>query len=105
MRAVERTIPHIVSPKWLAERLGQPDLRIVDVRWKLGDPAAGRRAYDQWHLPGAVFLDVDRDLAAPRGQGPGRHPLPRADVFARTMERIGVGDATCVVAYDDAGGA
>jgi thiosulfate/3-mercaptopyruvate sulfurtransferase len=104
MRAVERLIPHVVSPQWLAERIQEPDLRIVDVRWKLGDPAAGRRAYDEGHLPNAVFLDVDRDLAAPRGDGPGRHPLPRAEAFARTMERIGVGDATRVVAYDDAGG-
>ena len=103
MRAVTRVIPHLVSPKWLAEHKGEPELRVVDVRWKLGDPVAGRRAYAKWHLPGAVFLDVDRDLAAPKG--PGRHPLPSADAFAENMSRIGVGDATRVVAYDDMGGA
>jgi thiosulfate/3-mercaptopyruvate sulfurtransferase len=103
MRAVQRAIPHVVSPRWLTDRLSDPDLRVVDVRWKLGDPQAGRNAYGEWHLPGAVFLDVDRDLAAPKG--PGRHPLPSAEAFARTMERIGVGDATRVVAYDDMGGA
>ena len=103
MRAVARAIPHVVSPRWLAEHIEEPDLRVVDVRWKLGEPAAGRRAYAERHLPGAVFLDVDRDLAAPKG--PGRHPLPSTDAFAKTMSRIGVGDATRVVAYDDMGGA
>ena len=100
-----RPIPHLVSPSWLTEHQHERDLRIVDVRWKLGDPAAGRRAYEQGHLPGAAFLDVDTDLSAPRGAGPGRHPLPSAQAFAGTMERIGVGDSTLVVAYDDAGGA
>ena len=103
MRRVQRAIPHLVSPKWLAEHMDEPDLRIVDVRWKLGDPTAGRKAYAEWHLPNAVFLDVDRDLAA--AKGPGRHPLPSAGAFTRTMSRIGVGDATRVVAYDDMGGA
>ena len=103
MRAVQRAIAHVVSPRWLADHLNDSDLRVVDVRWKLGDPQAGRKAYDQRHLPGAVFLDVDRDLAAPKG--PGRHPLPSAEAFARTMEGVGVGDSTRVVAYDDMGGA
>lgn len=100
-----RSLPHLVTPAWLAAHQQEPDLRIVDVRWKLGDPGAGRRAYEAGHLPGAAFLELDRDLAAPRGAGPGRHPLPRAEDFARTMERIGVGNTTRVVAYDAAGGA
>jgi thiosulfate/3-mercaptopyruvate sulfurtransferase len=100
-----RTLPLVVPPAWLAERLATPGLRIVDVRWRLGDPAFGPAAYARGHIPGAVFLDVDRDLAAPRGSGPGRHPLPAADGFAQTMAGIGVGDDTVVCAYDDAGGA
>jgi thiosulfate/3-mercaptopyruvate sulfurtransferase len=51
-------------------------------------------------VPGAAFLDVDADLASPRGQGPGRHPLPTAERFAATMSRAGVGADTHVVAYD-----
>jgi thiosulfate/3-mercaptopyruvate sulfurtransferase len=77
----------------------------VDVRWRLADPEAGARAFAAGHLPGAVFLDVDRDLAAPPGRGPGRHPLPDTATFTQTLERIGVGDQSRVVAYDDAGGA
>jgi thiosulfate/3-mercaptopyruvate sulfurtransferase len=50
-----------------------------------------------------VFLDADDDLSA-IGDGPGRHPLPTPDAFARTMEGAGIGDETAVVAYDDAGG-
>jgi thiosulfate/3-mercaptopyruvate sulfurtransferase len=73
---------------------------VVDVRWSLLEKDKGRRTYAEGHVPGAAFLDLDADLAAPRGQGPGRHPLPRPDAFAATMSRIGVGRDTHVVAYD-----
>lgn len=101
-----RALPHLVGVEWLAQQLGEPDLQIVDTRWKLGDPGAGERAYRQGHLPGALFADVDRDLASPPGTGErGRHPLPTAEAFSRTMERLGISDATRVIAYDDQGGA
>jgi thiosulfate/3-mercaptopyruvate sulfurtransferase len=54
-------------------------------------------------VPGAVFVDVDRDLAAPAFEGPGRHPLPRPEAFAKTLGRLGIGD-DLVVAYDVANG-
>ena len=86
-------------------RAGQPDLRIVDCRWVLGQPEAGRLAYEAGHLPGAVHVDVGEDLADPAGYGaPGRHPLPTPGGFAATMRRIGLRDAELVVAYDDLGG-
>jgi thiosulfate/3-mercaptopyruvate sulfurtransferase len=78
--------------------------QFVDCRWELGDPEAGRRIYLQGHIPGASFLDVDRDLSAPPGKG-GRHPLPDADDFARAAGRAGIGDGVFVVAYGSAGGA
>lgn len=90
----------IVSTAWLADRLGDPDVRVVDVRWSLVERDKGRDAYRAAHVPGAVFLDVDRDLASPRGQGPGRHPLPTPEAFAATMSRAGIGAGTHVVAYD-----
>jgi thiosulfate/3-mercaptopyruvate sulfurtransferase len=94
-----------VSVDWLPEELKRADnLRVVDVRWKLGDPGAGERAYRAGHIPGAVFADIDRDLAAPPGDR-GRHPLPVASDFEALMGRLGIGDATRVVAYDDQGGA
>lgn len=101
----------LVSVDWLAAHASDPAVRIVDVRWYLGKPGAGREAYAKGHLPGAAFLDVDRDLASPPGSGPGRHPLPTADAFARSLASIGVGRASgdahpfTIVAYDDAGGA
>jgi thiosulfate/3-mercaptopyruvate sulfurtransferase len=92
----------IVSPAALAERLGDPRLRIVDVRWVLGAPGRGREAYDAGHIPGAVFLDVDSDLVA--AEGPGRHPLPSPPAFRARLEAAGIGSEHEVVVYDDVGG-
>jgi thiosulfate/3-mercaptopyruvate sulfurtransferase len=78
--------------------------RFVDCSWDLADPEAGRRAYLEGHVPGAVFLDVDRDLSAPPGAG-GRHPLPTADAFAAAASRSGIGPGVFVVAYGSTGGA
>src|SRR5438105_5753893 len=78
--------------------------RFVDCRWDLADPEAGRRAYLAGHIPGAVFLDVERDLSAPPGPG-GRHPLPAAEDFAAAAGRAGIGPGVFVVAYGSMGGA
>ena len=94
------SVPQLVSSEWLAGHLADPNIRIVDVRWSLLDREKGRNAYAQGHVPGAVFLDVESDLASPRGQGPGRHPLPRPEAFAASMSRAGIGAGTHVVAYD-----
>lgn len=90
----------LVSTEWLAAHLAEPSVRVVDVRWSLLERDKGRNAYLQGHIPGAVFLDVDRDLASPPGKGPGRHPLPRPEAFAASMSRAGIGADTDVVAYD-----
>ena len=92
----------VISPETLHARLGAPDLRIVDVRWVMGSPGAGRIGYEAGHLPGAIFLDLDTDLAAPIG--PGRHPLPEPAALVDRLEAIGIGDADDVVVYDDQGG-
>jgi thiosulfate/3-mercaptopyruvate sulfurtransferase len=76
----------------------------VDCRWSLDDPGFGRRAYLEGHIPGAVFMDVERDLAAPPGPG-GRHPLPSTDRFAAAASRAGIGPGTFVVASGSLGGA
>lgn len=93
----------LVTPEWLAERLGNSDLRVADVRWYLDDPDRGRRQYLRAHLPGAVFLDLEEDLSAP--QGPGRHPLPDPARLAARLGGVGIGDRHAVVAYDASGGA
>jgi thiosulfate/3-mercaptopyruvate sulfurtransferase len=73
---------------------------LLDVRWRLTGPP-GIDGYQAGHLPGAVFVDLDRDLAAPPGPG-GRHPMPSAAAFQAAMRRAGVSDGRLVVAYDDA---
>lgn len=94
----------LITPEALLTRLDDPQVRIVDCRWVLGSPGAGRVAYDQGHLPGAVYLDVDGDLAASPEVGPGRHPLPEVGAFVRRLEAAGIGDEHLVIAYDDVGG-
>jgi thiosulfate/3-mercaptopyruvate sulfurtransferase len=95
----------LVSTEWLAARLEDPAVRPVDVRWYLTEPTKGRAEYAQAHIPGAPFMDMESDLASPRGQGPGRHPLPTPEAFAAAAGRAGIGDETHVVAYDSSGGA
>ena len=74
--------------------------RFVDCRWELGDPARGRELYLEGHVPGASFLDVERELSAPPSTPGGRHPLPAADDFARAAGAAGIGPGVFVVAYD-----
>jgi thiosulfate/3-mercaptopyruvate sulfurtransferase len=73
---------------------------LLDVRWELGaPPGACHEQYLAAHIPGAAFVDLDRDLAAPAGAG-GRHPLPAAEAFEAAMRRAGVSSDRPVVIYD-----
>jgi len=77
--------------------------RFVDCRWELGNPDRGRELYLEGHVPGAAFLDVERELSGPPGRPPahgGRHPLPAEGDFARAASRAGIGPGVFVVAYD-----
>lgn len=78
------------------------DAVLVDTRLALTGPS-GRERYAAGHLPGAGYLDVDEDLAAPPGAG-GRHPLPDPGRFAAAVRRVGVASGSCVVAYDEGPG-
>jgi len=89
----------LISPEALAARLGEADLRIADVRWYLGEPERGRQEYGRGHIPGAIFVDLDSDLAA--ASGPGRHPLPEPAALAERLGLLGFGSETFIVAYDD----
>ncbi|HEX9866866.1 MAG TPA: sulfurtransferase [Acidimicrobiia bacterium] len=90
----------LISAADLLARLGEVEL--FDLRWSLTDPTHGVRAYEEGHLPGAVFVDLDRDLAAVEGSG--RHPLPSVSGFRETLGRLGVGRESHVVVYDDVSG-
>lgn len=96
---------NLIDTHELQSRIGDSDLRIIDSRFDLADPGAGRRAYLQGHIPGAVFADLDRDLAAPISPQSGRHPLPDVADFAATLGRLGVTNASNVVVYDAGNGA
>ena len=88
----------------VSELADLPDtIRLCDVRWDLIDPAKGRLDYRTAHIPGAVFVDLDTDLAGPPRRS-GRHPLPPPDSFAETLGRLGIARDTHVVAYDDVAG-
>jgi thiosulfate/3-mercaptopyruvate sulfurtransferase len=92
----------LITVAGLASLLADPATApaLLDVRWRLGGPP-GIDLYRAGHIPGAVFVDLDRDLAAPPGPG-GRHPMPATADFEAAMRRAGVSDSRPVVVYDDA---
>ena len=93
----------MASPLITVEDLDdRPTQTVLDVRWQLS-AGAQPDLYAAGHIPGAVFVDLDRDLAAPPGSG-GRHPLPAAEDFQRAMRAAGVRAERPVVVYDDASG-
>jgi thiosulfate/3-mercaptopyruvate sulfurtransferase len=94
-------IPPVVDLDWWRRR--GASVVTADVRWYM-DGRSGQAAYEQGHLPGAVFVDLDRWLAGHGNPREGRHPLPDPAVFADGMAQRGIGDQDTVVAYDDAGG-
>ncbi|WP_026535999.1 sulfurtransferase [Arthrobacter sp. H14] len=80
---------------------GEP-ITILDVRWALGDPH-GYQHYLDGHIPGGVYVDLERELASPGAPEQGRHPLPDPDDFQEAARRWGIDDGGVVVAYDDNG--
>ncbi|WP_106401951.1 sulfurtransferase [Actinocorallia populi] len=91
----------LIDALTLARAVSENDgLVILDVRWRLAGPP-GIEAYRAGHLPGAVFVDLDRELAGEPGPL-GRHPLPPTEVFQAAMRRAGVRSDSTVVVYDDA---
>jgi thiosulfate/3-mercaptopyruvate sulfurtransferase len=89
-----------VSTETLAQHLNDPNWIILDTRFDLMQPAAGRQAYNAAHIPGAHFLDLNEDLADPSHAGAGRHPLPDAQRFAAKLSALGVDRSKQVVVYD-----
>jgi len=87
----------LISTNELADRLDEVVLN--DIRWDLTNPDHGRQTYEAGHIPGAVFVDLNTDLASE--SGPGRHPLPDQSEFAKSLGRLGIGRSDEVVVYDD----
>ncbi|MET0580902.1 MAG: sulfurtransferase [Pseudoxanthomonas sp.] len=90
----------LVEPEALAAELDNPELRVVDARFSLTDPALRRDGYEQSHLPHAVYADLNRDLSDLAKTGQGRHPLPDEEDFARKLGQWGIAPGHQVVVYD-----
>jgi len=97
------SLPPIATLAELDELVAGRDVVWCDVRWYL-DGRDALAAYAAGHLPGAVYVDMDTDLAAPPSQEHGRHPLPEPEVFATSLGNLGIAEDNLVIAYDDTGG-
>lgn len=93
----------IVSAQEVRDHLDDPQWVLVDCRYALGDPAFGLQRYNDAHLPGAFYADLERDLSGTTTGTNGRHPMPDPSVFAAFLESLGVGEQTQLVAYDTGG--
>lgn len=99
------TVAPLLAVAELGALLDHPQLLLIDCRFELANPAAGRIAYDAGHIPGARFVAMEHELAAPRRHDSGRHPLPSPADFAGVLGRLGFTAASRVVIYDQGNGA
>lgn len=99
-------LAQLISPEQLHARQAQPNVVILDCRFALDDPAYGLRSYQQGHIDGARFADLEGDLSAPviKGQT-GRHPLPEAAKLIAQLRVWGINNDSDIVLYDDGPGA
>lgn len=96
----------LVSAADLHALLSDPTVLVFDCRFALMDPEHGRRAHAQAHVPGAVFVDMNRDLSLPHQPGrTGRHPLPARTDWQQRAGELGITPQSRVMLYDDNGGA
>ncbi|AMO57360.1 sulfurtransferase [Endozoicomonas montiporae] len=94
----------LIEPEVLATLLNDDRIVIIDARYDLGNASAGRALYQQGHLPGACYVDLEDDLSGTIILGKtGRHPLPEPDVFLQRVCSWGINDDIHVVVYDDGG--
>ena len=95
----------LVAPETLMDALAAGAAPLIwDCSFDLGDAEAGERAHAQGHLPGAIHVHLDRDLAGAKTGRNGRHPLPSRQAWAASLGRLGVTPARAVVVYDAQGG-
>ncbi|MBW8349033.1 sulfurtransferase [Bacillus sp. IITD106] len=99
------SVRFIKSVSSLHDQLKDENVKVVDCRFALTDPAYGKSAYDEDHIPGAVFFDLDKDLSSPVLEHGGRHPLPVVDELTGKLSKAGITQESTVIAYDDGEGA
>ena len=94
----------LVSANQLEEILNTGEnVLLCDCRFDLTNPEAGRKAYEESHIPGAIYVDLDQDMSGTKTGSNGRHPLPTPQNWAKTKARLGISPNTLVVAYDKQG--
>jgi thiosulfate/3-mercaptopyruvate sulfurtransferase len=94
----------VVNKEWLVEHLNNQQVKIVDCRFELGNPDKGEKLYQESHIPGAFYFDLEKQLSAPVVKHGGRHPLPDTSRFKLEIEKVGIDNTKTVVAYDDGEG-
>lgn len=94
----------LIDAQSLHDRLDDPSLVVIDTRFNLFDVHEGRNAYLEAHIPGAVYAHLDEDLSGPPLTDAGRHPLPSPEAMEALFSRLGIGQASQVVAYDQLDG-
>ncbi|MFC2947883.1 sulfurtransferase [Virgibacillus sediminis] len=95
-------MPFLINVNRLKNRLDNnlDNTVVIDVRFDPNDPDAGRKMYLESHLPGAVYLDLEKDLSGKPEKHGGKHPLPDMNLFAAKAGNIGIDHDTTVVIYD-----
>ncbi len=94
----------LISANQLEEIINSgEDVLLCDCRFDLVDPLIGKKSYEESHIPGAIYVDLDKDLSGPKTGTNGRHPLPNPEAWAKTKARLGISPNTLVVAYDKQG--
>lgn len=95
----------IIDKEWLLKNLNEQNVRIVDCTFSLADPKKGRQEYENNHIPGACYFDLEVDLSGEVAEHGGRHPLPNIEDFIHKLEHAGIDENTTVVTYDQGEGA
>ncbi|MDY0323041.1 MAG: sulfurtransferase [Candidatus Carbobacillus sp.] len=103
----KENVSPFIEMSWLYDHLEAPEVVTIDVRFALNDPSYGWEAYRKGHIPGAFYMDLEKDLSAPphadQGHG-GRHPLPKVEDFVQRLGERRISPAHTVIVYDDHAG-
>ena len=93
---------YLISPEELNQllQLNSKDFAIFDCRFDLANVKKGLELYLQGHIPGAVYVDLEKDLSGDKNPLLGRHPLPEPSVWSSTISKLGVSKSTLVILYD-----
>ena len=89
-----------VNKEWLVQQLANDWVNVIDCRFDMSQPHIGKEQYETSHIPGSVYLDLEKDLSSPVEEHGGRHPLPDLHTLKNTLEKLGISNESTVVVYD-----